>query len=78
MVNNTPMPRITSFIDRLEIEEMLGEYYNFEIVTDEMWIMLDSEIMKLCSERGVSPEYTEEYARICDICCEKLCVPSMQ
>ena len=75
--NNTPVQSISFFIDRDEIEEMIGEYYNFEKVTEEMWIELDSEIREMCSERGVSPDYAEEYVRICDACCEKLCFPSM-
>ncbi len=76
-MNNTPTPSSSSFIDRIEIEEMLGEYYNFEKVTEEMWLELELVIMEFCTERGVSPDYTEEYARICDTCCEKLCFPSM-
>ena len=63
------------FIDRDEIEEMLREYYDFECVTDELWSKLDYEIRILCNERGISTEYTEEYVRICDICCERLHFP---
>lgn len=67
---------MVSFIDRDEIEEMLGEYYDFKRITDEQWLALDKEVSQLCSERGVGVDYSEAYVRVCDICCERLHFPT--
>lgn len=64
-----------SFIDRYEVEEMLRDYYNFEMITDSQWAMLDSEVKAKCRERRVNGDYSEEYVRICDLCCELLGFP---
>ena len=71
---STEMQEAPMFIDQYEIEEMLGEYYDFSSLGNADWRAIDDEVKKLCRERGVSPtesDYTE-YARICDACCEKL------
>ena len=60
------------YIDQYEIEDILGEYYDFSSTTNEQWLQLDSMIKKLCAERGVTPFFQEEYTRICDVCCERL------
>lgn len=56
------------FIDTLEIEEILGEYYDFEAMTQEDWSRADQEIKRLCLERGIfEPDGgDEEYYKICD------------
>lgn len=64
------------FLDRDEIEEMLGAYYDFQSLSDQQWSALDNKIKAMCINRGVSPDYSEEYARICDTCCEKLGFPT--
>lgn len=61
-----------SFIDQYEVEDMLGDYYDFSTTTVTQWIELDGMIKLMCQERGILPVYEEEYARICDVCCEKL------
>lgn len=69
---------VTTFIDMNEIEEMLGEYYDFLSISAGQWMALDNQIRKMCEERGVSSDYSEEYVRICDICCEKLHFPQIE
>ncbi len=66
---------VTAFIDKDEVEEMLCEYYDFQSVSNEQWIALDHLIKKMCEERGVIADYTDDYARICDVCCEILHFP---
>lgn len=63
---------VTAFIDKEEIEEMLGEYYDFQTVTEEQWNILDNEVRLLCEERGINAQYCDDYVRVCDICCEKI------
>jgi hypothetical protein len=61
------------FIDPDEVEEMLGEYYDFADFDDETWQEIDKEVKNLCESRGVSPtEDYEKYARICDIAVNKV------
>lgn len=55
-----------SFIDKDEIEEMLGEYYNFSNVSDYAWKCIDNIVGSECERRGVSPTDYEAYAKICD------------
>lgn len=69
---------VTAFIDKEEIEEMLGEYYDFQAVTDEQWNILDNEIRLLCEARGINAQYCDEYVRVCDICCEKMHLPPLK
>ena len=54
------------FIDTLEIEEMLSEYYDFSEFTDTDWEKVDSIVRKTCKARGVSP--TRDYDTYCAIC----------
>ena len=55
------------FIDQLEIEEILGEYYNFENFTAEQWKNADDEIFKTCQARGITtPDGSDEFYAICD------------
>lgn len=61
-----------TFIDQYEVEDMLGDYYDFSATTTAQWLQLDGMIKLMCKERGVLPIYEEEYARICDACCEML------
>lgn len=65
--------RESMFIDPDEVEEMLGEYYDFADFDDETWQEIDKEVKNLCESRGVSPtgDY-EKYARICDIAVNKV------
>lgn len=65
--------RESMFIDPDEVEEMLGEYYDFADFDDETWQEIDKEVKTLCETRGVSPtgDY-EKYARICDIAVNKV------
>ena len=65
-----------AFIDKDELEEMLREYYDFENISEEQWRALDEQIYLMCEKRGIDAEYTEEYARVCDLCCELLQIPS--
>ena len=65
-----------AFIDKDELEEMLREYYDFENISEEQWRALDKQIHLMCENRGIDAEYTEEYARVCDLCCELLQIPS--
>lgn len=67
---------VTTFIDIDEIEEMLAEYYDFEAVSEEQWSALDHQISIICEEHGISSDYSEEYVRICDMCCERLRFPT--
>ena len=69
---------VTAFIDRDEIEEMLCEYYDFQSVSDEQWVELEHLIKSMCEERGAIADYTDEYARICDVCCEMLHFPMIK
>ncbi len=65
----------TLFIDKDEVEDMLQEYYDFNKVTESQWSALDQMVHEICSKRGIDSDLYEEYARICDICCERLCFP---
>ena len=56
------------FIDPLEIEEILSEYYDFTDWTDQDWEEVDRRIEKECNRRGIfEPEDgDEEYYAVCD------------
>ena len=56
------------FIDTNEIEEILGEYYDFSEWTEKMWADVDAEIERECAARGITyPDGgDEEYYAICD------------
>lgn len=55
------------YIDIYEIEEMLGEYYDFQFVTDEQWKEIDRLVCEECNRRGISPtDDYEAYAAVCD------------
>ena len=60
------------FIDKLEIEEVLGQYYDFMEMSEEDWERADKEIERVCRERGIvfnntiSEEDNEVYWKICD------------
>ena len=61
------------WIDTYEIEEMLGEYYDFRNVTDEQWREIDALIVAECNKRGISPtDDYDTYAAICDGCVGKV------
>ena len=61
------------YIDKDEIEEMLGEYYDFTKVTTRDWIKIDKAIKKECEKRGVnSIDDYDTYAAICDGCVGKI------
>ena len=63
------------FIDKDEIEEMLGEYYDFEQVTDEQWNALDKAVVERWGETPYDDEEYDEYASVVDGCCSKLGFP---
>ena len=58
------------FIDRDEIEEMLGCYYDFSQMTDEMWNEADELIEGEWERRGYTADDTQEfydtYSAVCD------------
>lgn len=57
------------FIDKDEIEEMLGEYYDFSNVSESQWQKIDKEVEQICKARGVdSEEDYDTYSAICDGC----------
>ena len=61
------------YIDILEIEEMLSEYYDFSKVSEEQWKKIDELVRDECEKRGVdSIDDYETYACICDGCVEKV------
>lgn len=61
------------WIDTYEIEEMLGEYYDFQNVTDEQWREIDALIVAECNKRDISPtDDYDTYAAICDGCVGKV------
>ena len=52
---------------------MLGEYYDFQNVTDEQWREIDALIVAECNKRGISPtDDYDTYAAICDGCVGKV------
>ena len=55
---------MSRFIDIDEIEEMLGEYYDFSSFTEEQWNKVDDIVRKECGNEPCD-DY-DEYARICD------------
>ena len=55
------------YIDTYEVEEMLGEYYDFHIVTEKQWKEIDKLVREECNRRGISPtDDYEAYAAVCD------------
>ena len=69
--NKTKAP----FIDKDEIEEMLGEYYDFSEVDDNTWKRIDKLVKEECKKRGVSRNDYETYAKVCDGCVGKALKP---
>ena len=55
-----------NFIDELEIEEILGEYYDFSNFTEGLWERADTEIHEECIRRGIEEPEGEVYYAICD------------
>ena len=66
------------YIDRNEVEEMLRDYYDFDKITDNQWVILDKMVLELCNKRGINSDYSEEFIQICDLCCEKLSFPAVE
>lgn len=63
------------FIDKDEIEEMLGEYYDFSEVDDNTWERIDKLVKEECKKRGVPRNDYEAYAKVCDGCVGKVLKP---
>ena len=75
---NTENKAKAPFIDRNEIEEMLGEYYDFENVSEDSWKRIDKLVKAECKKRGVSRNDYEAYAKVCDGCVGKVLKPAEQ
>lgn len=57
------------YIDRNEIEEILGEYYDFSDWKEEDWERASEAIEKEVERRGIHVEESaEEYDRYCAVC----------
>ena len=56
------------FVDFDELQEVLGEYYDFDTITPAEAVKIDAEVEKVCKEKGITaPEGgDEEYYKICD------------
>ncbi len=63
-------------INKLEIEEIIGELVDFSLWTDEDWERADAEITAECERRGIDPaesmEMFDKYAAICDGVCSRI------
>lgn len=63
-------------IDKLEIEEMLAEYYDFSEWNDADWEKADKEISAECERRGLNPndgdDAYDEYSAVCDGVCGRI------
>lgn len=68
--DNTPK---CEFIDRLEIEEMLCEYYDFSNVSEKDWQEINKAVESECQRQGISStDDYEAYAKICDGCVSRI------
>ena len=68
------------FIDRNEIADAVGEYYDFENATEKQWNEIDHEIRHELLMRGIDyanmndTEY-DQFCAIADGVCSKVGVP---
>ena len=63
------------FIDKYEIEEMLGQFYDFGSVTEHQWEKINNAVLAECKRRGLLDEAGllddidyDTYSAICDGC----------
>lgn len=56
------------FVDFDELQDVLGEYYDFDTITPNEAVKIDAEVERICTDRGITnPEGgDEEYYKICD------------
>lgn len=65
------------FIDILETQEAIGEYYDFSTTTDSQWQAIDRLTADICHQRHIpatnpSPEQYDTFCAILDGVCSKI------